>query len=57
MVLLNAMLPVGVRLYDNQTFNRQEDKEDTVLIIMKLDAVIQGEINEAYEWYDFCMIC
>ncbi|KAI0227385.1 hypothetical protein LSAT2_022161 [Lamellibrachia satsuma] len=45
-VLLNVMGLTGVRLYDNLTFTEQEDKEDTTLIIRKIDAAIQGEINE-----------
>ena len=52
-VLLSVMGPTGVRLYDNLTFTEQEDKEDTTLIIRKIDAAIQGEINETYERYVF----
>ena len=52
-VLLNVMGPTGVRLYDNLTFTEQEDKEDTTLIIRKIYAAIQGEINETYERYVF----
>ena len=52
-VLLNVMGPTGVRLYDNLTFTEQEDKEDTTLIIRKIDAAIQGEINETYERHVF----
>ena len=48
-VLLNVMGPKGVRLYDNLTFTDNEDKEDTELLITKIDAVIQGEINETYD--------
>ena len=47
------MGPTGVRLYDNLTFTEQEDKEDTTLIIRKIDVAIQGEINETYEQYVF----
>ena len=42
-----------VRLYDNLTFTEQEDKEDTTLIIRKIDAAIQGEVNETYERHVF----
>ena len=52
-VLLNAMGPVGVRLYDDLVFTEEEDVEDTEVIIAKLDTVIRGEINETYERYVF----
>ena len=51
--LLNVMGPTGVRLYDSPTFTDNEDKADTDVIITKIDAVIQYELNEAYERYFF----
>ena len=50
-VLLNTMGPEGVKLYNDLEFAAGEDKDDTTVLMTKIEEKIKGEVNETYERY------
>ena len=52
-VFLHTLGPVGLRLYNTLTFDREGDEKDVKVIKEKMSTLIIGRTNETYERFIF----
>ena len=52
-VFLHTVGPEGLRIFNNLSFESDEDEYDVEIIIKKMSRIIIGETNEIYETFVF----